>query len=142
MSTNKLKDRILEHLVSPQMIKLNPERKNNKGGWLFEIFLWQTIGKHADQALKDAWAAAQREGVVPSDDELRELDQREDHIVAETDFFSVLAKVSAPRGKFDKEKFFDECAKTFKVDRRKVVAVAAKCTTEGNPALSKSVVEA
>jgi hypothetical protein len=137
-----VKEQIVKHLNSPKLTDLNPDHKSNTGPVLFDIFLWQTVKDYADEQLKKAWTAANEEAVVPTDDRMREtLDRGEDKIVAESNTFSCIVKVTEPRVTFDKDTFLADCAKKFKVPIAKLVGLAKACGKEGKPPLSKRVVE-
>ena len=117
-----------------------PQDEGNLGPLLVEIFAWQEVASYAKKALETCWEAAQKEGAIPTDDELRELSEGE-NIVAESDCFSVLAKVSAPRKNFDRDMFIDVIAHKYKIKKTTLITLAEECKKETVPVLSKRIVE-
>ena len=66
MST-KVKDQVLDHctrILDPKLGIRNPDRKQNTGSALFNVFVWQEISNCADQKLKLAWEALEQTPVM------------------------------------------------------------------------------
>ena len=105
------------------------------------IYYWQEVSTHADKQLKSAWLSAQEAGLVKTDDDMRALGEGE-HIVVDSQAFSVLAKVSKPRELFDRDLFIATLVKKYKLERGRLEAIAENCKVPCKPSLSKSVVEA
>ena len=135
-----LREKIQQDLAA-SVLTLKPQEKGNTGRTIWPIFYWQVVEDIASKGLKQAWEAAATEGVVNSDDQLRALGEGE-HLVVDSNHFSVLASVSKPRLNFDRDLFLDKVAKKYKLDKAKLMVLAESCKVEGKAALSKRVVEA
>ena len=135
-----LREKIQKDLIAAKLTRA-PQDKSNVGPTIWPIFYWQVVEDIASKGLKQAWEAAATEGVVNSDDQLRALGEGE-HLVVDSNHFSVLASVSKPRLNFDRDLFLDKVAKKYKLDKAKLMALAESCKVEGKAALSKRVVEA
>lgn len=121
----------------------NPDWKDKRGRVLYEIFVWQTICSAAEKSLKAAWKAAQTgpEAFIDEDDELRQLGSG-DHIVVDTDCFSVTAKLASERSYFNPEHFADDAVRKWKVKKDDVLRMIEAAKLPGNPSLTKRVLEA
>jgi len=140
----KIKDQLvtgLNNLVTVLAKKAPSDRKSNIGKYLQDIFVWQEVNKLAADSLKEAWATAQTSGALPFDDELRNKGEGE-HIVTESDMFSLVTKVMAPRQNFDRDLFIEKVAKKFKIPVATLTALADASKVDGKAALSKRVLEA
>jgi hypothetical protein len=135
----------LRQKIASGLIKLIPvvktykEHKANSG--LDILYFWQEISVFADNALKESWRSCQERGVIPSDDDMRALGEGE-HIVIDSQLFSVLAKVSKPSERFDRDLFIATLVRKYKLNKAKLEAVADSCKVPCKASLSKSVVEA
>ena len=119
-----------------------PELRKNEGKFYVETFLWQELSSIADKRLKESWAAAQgKDGVIETDDEMRARGTGE-HIVSESGSFSCVAKLSAARKVFDRDRFIATAATTFKVKPAVIIAMLDKCTSDGKLPLNKRILEA
>jgi len=138
-----VRDKILEtaHALvdSPAGVR-NPDRRSNVGRVLFELYLWQELGKEAEDQLKSLWAKAVEEGLIKEDDHYRNLGPGET-IAGESDSFSVLMKVSKARKSLDKEAFLSAVAKKAKIARPALDELWESCSKEGRASLSKRVLE-
>lgn len=130
----------LDTLAEPNGKVLKFKRGDNQGPILGRIYFWQETQKRAKSELEAAWKAAKDEGVVDSDEKLREA-QGEEKILIESDQFTLMAKVDKPRSTFSRDKFIESVAKKYKIDPAKLNAIAAACTTDGLAPLSKRVIE-
>lgn len=144
MSESKeTKTRLVEQLNSLAEVNgrvLKVKRGDNKGPLLGKIYIWQEAEKYAKDQLKAAWKAALDEGIIDTDDKLRE-DEGEERIVMESDQFTAMVKVGTPAKPFSKEKFIEAVAKKYKIDAAKLEALATGCTKDSAAPLSKRIVE-
>lgn len=141
MANSPLKDQLL---VETQYILdkvKNPDRKNNQGAVLFEIFCWQEISKLSEEELRRAWTAAEANGILKADDIYRAKGPGES-IAAESGHFSVLMKVSKPRESIDKEKFLTAVAKKARISLPALEELWDANQKVGKASLSKRVLEA
>lgn len=118
-----------------------PDIKHNVGSYLGEIFTWQTIEKIAGEKLKAAWKSAKESELIPSDDDMREKYDEDEHIVTESDVFSCIVTVGKPQERFDLEKFVGEVARKYKLDPHRLNQLALSCKKKGTAPLSKRVRE-
>jgi hypothetical protein len=123
--------------LAPQVM---PKPKSNTK-CIDVIFYWQEVLSLAEDEVKAAWRAAQEVGLIPSDDDMRALGEGE-HIVVDSQLFSVLAKVSKPSERFDRDLFIATLVKKYKLEKARLEAIAESCKVPSKAALSKSVVEA
>lgn len=121
----------------------NPDWKDKRGRALYEIFVWQTICSAAEKSLKAAWKAAQEgpEAFVDEDETLRELGPG-DHIVVDTDCFSVMAKLASERSYFTPEHFAEAAFRKWKIKKDDVLRMIEASKLPGKPSLTKRVLEA
>ena len=133
------KDRIVKHIDAVRGVVFKAKMSKNEK-LLAEVFLWQEIARIADENLKSAWKNAQIE-FINNDDELRLLGKG-DHIAAEAGNLSCDVKVSNGRYYPDVEAFIKAIVETYKAPLGGVVALAEKSKKEGNPSLSKRILEA
>jgi hypothetical protein len=140
MSIKEMINSTLTKLVTKEV--LAPDR-SNIGRKLYEIYLWQEISKRAKSELDNSWKTAQSPGgqIDKSDEVLRKLDRGE-HIVCESNHFSVLVKIDTPRKTFDLEEFITIVSKKYKVPADKLTAMAEACKKDGTAPLTKRVIEA
>jgi hypothetical protein len=132
----------LQKRVTDLLTTFVPLRKgDNKGSYLADIWVAQEIERQADKALAQAWKRAQDDGVVADDDEMRALGVG-DHLVSESNDFSVTAKVAKGREIFYKGVFIAAVSKKYKIDIVKLNELAEKCVSNGKLPLTKRVVEA
>jgi hypothetical protein len=145
MNRLKVKERLITDLallVDPKSKTINPDAKENAGPMLYSIFAWQEIERYAKERVKRAWEGAQsKDGIIPSDEELRELPTKEERIVAETNSFSCLVKIGEPQNRFDKDLFLDEVARRYKIKREKLEEIAEGCVKPTNASITKRVIE-
>lgn len=121
----------------------NPDRKSNNGTYLYRIWFWQTINGIAKKELEKAWKEAQDNGVVPTDDVLRDKYEGGDEtIVADSDCFSCSIKVAEAGQRFDLETFLENISRKFKIPMPKLVAISADSKKPVTAALTKKVLEA
>lgn len=120
----------------------NPDRKDNVGALLFDVFYWQELKALADKQLETAWGALVSEGLLESDDSLRSTAAIGDTLVTESPHFSVLVKLSSPRAVPDKTAFFKAVAKASKLPVAKLEALWQASSKPSKPSLSKKVLEA
>ena len=122
----------------------NPDRKDksNAGRMLHEIWIWQECASLAASAEKAAWQAAQLgdHSLIPPDAELRE--DTGESIVADSDSYSCLVRVDAPRATFDKETFIAIVSREYKIPAAELLRVVERSTKEGTAPLTKRVVPA
>ena len=123
-----------------KMVK-RPDSKHNVGRYLGEIFTWQTISKIADAKLKAAWKAAEDDDLIPADDDMREKYDEDEHIVTESDHFSMIVTVGKPRATLDQEKFIGEVARKYKLDQDRLGQLAKTCVKESKAPLTKRIRE-
>ena len=141
MAREMYKVALSEHMTNLQKFVKRPDGKDNKGSYLGEIFTWQEVSKFADDHLKQAWKAAQENGLIPADDDMREKYDNDEHIVTESNAFSCIVTVGKPRESFDQEKFIGEVAKKYKIDPVRLATLAATCKKEGKAPLTKRIRE-
>lgn len=116
--------------------------RRNSDALLFEIRKWQEAKSLSERRLKEAWALAEAEGLVKSDDELRELEKGSIHIVTEAGRFSVTAQVGEGMSLIDPEALQATLVTRFKVTPvRAANAIAASMKTT-KARLTKRVLEA
>lgn len=138
-----IKDKILEVIHgavdSPQGVK-NPDRRDNQGQHLFELFYWQELSKEADTQVGKLWEKAIEERLLKADDYYRNLGAGE-IIGLESEYFSCLMKVSSPRKTIDKEKFLAAVAKKAKLPVSTLEKLWEDNQKEGKASLSKRILE-
>lgn len=120
------------HVASPD--------KSNVGGYLADVYLWETVADLAEKKREEAWRALTSNKFVPPDDTLRETVDGES-IVVRTPYFIVHAKVSNPRSIFDRDTFIQKVSEKFKISKPKLIELAAKCVSQTRAPLSKRVLE-
>jgi hypothetical protein len=144
MSNNERAQAIIdavEELLNPRGgINKVSRNDSNAAPYLRDVFFWQTIGTLAAAKEEAAWKAAQAANLLPSDEKLRENVEGE-KIVAESEHYSCIVKVSKPRNNFDKETFLATVARKFKVPLQKLLAIYDASMKEGKAPLSKRVLE-
>ena len=134
--TAKVADRVKDALDEIQP----PRGANYKA--LFEIAKWQAVCKLGETSLKAAWKSAQtEEGVIDSDDELRERGEGT-HIVLEQGRFSATAKVSAPRKTVDMDALTDYMRERHGISPADFVRAIEACKKTGTAPLEKRCLEA
>lgn len=139
----KIKAQVLDKLnemVGPDGGFVKLKRTDNKGPHLWPIYFWQEVSKYSEKQLKAAWTRTQDAQLVPNDDELRTLSGEQ--ILQESEQFSVVVDVGAPRETFSKDQFVEAVAKKYKLDPAKLNAIAATCISKSKAPLSKKVLEA
>lgn len=107
---------------------------------LTSILVWQETLRIAAAKFKAAWDYPQSEGILPTDDVMRQLGEGE-HVVERAGNIVLMAKVSKPREGFDRDLFIRRVAKKYKLPISDIEELAEASYTEGNPSLSKRVVE-
>lgn len=131
----------LEDLRNPKRGVCRPAKGDNRDPILADIFIAQEAKAWADKRLKKAWAAAQAEGVVPDDRDLREFGKGE-HIVCDSSQFSCIVAVQSPRDNFNKELFIEAVSEKFKINASKLKGLADCCVSKSAAPLSKKILEA
>jgi DNA repair exonuclease SbcCD nuclease subunit len=144
-ASGEIKSRITRRLdelsvPSSTLLQLRSIRGDNLNPALAEIYFWQEVEAHAKAKLKASWETAVREGMVPSDDKLRESEG--ESIVAESENFSVVTTVKKSSQRFDKDIFIGAVARKFRIDRAKLEKLAGITTKDSAPALTKRILEA
>lgn len=136
-----LKNRIEDYVLSIDQAVPNPERKKTGvGANLYEVFVWQTIHKLAEGLHKKAYKKAQP-APIPADDTMRSMGKG-DWIITESSFFSLTAKVTEPRKTFNLDLFLAQLHENYDIPVPELSELAANCKSEGNPVLTKRVLEA
>jgi hypothetical protein len=120
-------------------VQYTAKRKTNSGV-LFDIRKWQEAKSMAEKNLKQAWADAQAEGLVTTDDDMRALGEGT-HVVTESGPFSVTAKVSTARSSIDADLLLSAIVSHFKCTPLVALNVIERGKKEGKPALEKRVLE-
>lgn len=123
----------------------NPEgkRRSNSGDIFFRLHMAQEMKRQADEMAKKAWADAVAEGLVDPDDKIKEAHDVGTHIIAESDCFSVTAKISAPRKSIDVEAFVARLARSkYRVPLAITMQMIEETKKEGSKVLEKRVLEA
>jgi len=123
-------------------IVMTSKPRRNSEGMLFEIRKWQEAKALADRKLKAAWEAAEAEGLVSSDDELRKLAVGSAHIVAESGRFSATAQVAEGGEYLDPERLAHFIARRFKVSSERAARVVKDAKVRTKSRLTKRVLEA
>jgi hypothetical protein len=141
MAKEAYKIALSEHMTNLQKFVKRPDGKDNKGSYLGEIFTWQEIGKYADDRLKQAWRAVVENDLIPADDDMRERYDEDEHIVVESNAFSMIVTVGKPRETFDQEKFIATVARKYKIDLQRLEQLAATCKKESRAPLTKRIRE-
>ena len=141
--SKKYKDRLHDELAYLGTSRLvpRPDSKHNVGSYLGEIFTWQEVGKLADEKLKKAWKAAVEDDLIPSDEAMREKYDQDEHIVAESNAFSMIVTVGKPRETFDLEAFVSEVSRKWKINAVVLTKLAAGCKKSGTAPLTKRIRE-
>lgn len=141
MPTIKTKDRLMEALTAlPGLVR--HRNGDNRGPMLGKLFIWQETKKFAEEQLKAAWLEAAAEDLLEPDDVLREGTPGEEHIVVESNQFSVVVKVDKPRQTFSRDKFIATVARRFKLDPAQLDTIAKTCMVDSAAPLHKSILEA
>lgn len=147
MAKRKGTEKTMKEFVQDQMHAARtefgvPDKKDNAGPMLADVFFWQEVSAMAEKALKEAWAALQGEdGFIGDDDALRDLGPGE-QIVAESGSFSCLIKVTEPRKSFSREDFIWNISKRFKAKKEDLEKIAESSMKAGKASLTKRIVEA
>src|SRR5262249_15723758 len=110
-------------------LKQAPVDSSNNAHYIWSIFYWQVVSENATKALKSAWERAVADGVVENDDQLRALGAGE-HMLIDTNHFSVLASITKPRMLFDRDLFVEKVARKYKLEKSKLRAMAEECKVE------------
>lgn len=133
----------LDGLTARGGVLPSPKRGDNIEPYLADIYVAQEVKKWAEDRLKRAWARAQddKDGVAPSDDQLRKTGKGEE-IIIESGHFSMTVKVDTPRQSFDRKAFVAQVAKRYKLPLDKLDALADECVVKTAPPLTKRVLEA
>lgn len=127
---------IIQMLASP----INPDRSSS-GKVLWNVYFWQVVGEIAAEKEKAAWKELQKAGgLVDDDDKLRSLSKGE-HIAAESNKFTAMITVAAPRLNFDRDEFVAEVARKYRVAKKKLEALVEKCKHPGAAPLTKRIIE-
>jgi hypothetical protein len=117
-----------------------PLRMSNVDTLMCDVYIWQEVMIHAkkkyDNAMKDLAT------LVSSDDKMRSKGAG-DHTVESGTNFAMVAKVSNPANRFDKDKFISAVARKFRVNLDKLVKLAESDDSkkEVSAALSKKIIE-
>lgn len=138
--TALLKDQILQYVLDAADKVKNPDRKSNEGKMLFEIYVFQELSKAAAEGLDDAWAKAQKEGILKADDTYRAKGSGE-HLVTETDHFSVLMTVKDGAERHDKDMLLTALARKTKLPISTLTTIYDAAKKKGKNSLSKRVLE-
>ena len=135
----------LEHHIAamkdPKTGVVRCKRGDNLDPYFGRIWLAQELKSWAESELKAAWSAAQDDGLIEPDDELR-AKGRGTHLVSDSASFSCTAKIDSPRGGFDKEQFILAVAKQYRIPLEELNAMAEGCKKDGTPPLTKRILEA
>jgi hypothetical protein len=75
---------------------VNPDAKSNTGRLLGEAFMWDRIEAYAAQRSEAAWAALEKEELVPNKKTL----SPGDHQLAQSPSFAIFARVTQPVKRF------------------------------------------
>lgn len=113
---------------------------SNIGGYLSDVFLWETVADLAKKKSEEAWKALVSNKMIPPDDTMRENINGE-AIAVKTSKFQVFIKVSNPRTIFDKDAFINKAAEKFKISKPKLIELSQQCVSQTRPPLSKRVLE-
>lgn len=115
--------------------------KSNAGPILAEIYKWQEACDYAKKRLEAAWKEAQAKGgVVPADDDIRDMEPGE-HIIAKGKVFACFVKLNNPSNRFDKETFIRKLSKKYKISIDDLEALAKVSTIEAKGQLTKKIIE-
>jgi len=128
--------------ITKALYKLNVKSpdQSNVGGYLADVYLWETIEKLAKGKAEDAWRSLVREHIIPADDTLRE-NVIGRFISTKTDHFIVEVEIKNPRSLFDKEEFIKKVSAEFKIPKHKLDELAATTISHTRAPLTKRVLE-
>jgi len=136
-------DRLTEYLSAIGTTKsgvVNPDRKDNLGNILGDIYTWQTVKRLADKRLALAWADLQgKDGAIADDDTLREQCEIGELVLADTEHFTAYATVHDVRHVFDMASFIRNVAKRWKIREATLQDMAVGSTKPTKRVLSKRV---
>lgn len=136
-----IKDRLDERLVELPDKVLRARNGDNLGPVLGTVYVWQETLAYAKKELETAWKHLVTQNLIDSDEVLKAEGPGEEHILTESNSFSVIAKVSSPRKVFSKDKFIVAVARKYKLDPAKLTDLAETCMSESSPPLHKRVLE-
>lgn len=134
-------EQALLQLPKPEAGHVRRYRNDNKGPLLSDIYVWQTVAKFAADKLKKAWTAAQAEGLIPADDELRSQGTGQ-HIIAESRGFSATAEVKNPPKQFNADTFLALLSRRYHIELSTLKGLLEQSKIDGTAPLSKRVLEA
>jgi hypothetical protein len=130
----------MEALVDPRGRVLKINTKDKLGPLIGRLFVWQEAEHYAKDRLKETWKEVYDEGVIPSDEALRETPGA--RYLGRAGQFSILTEVSAPQQRFQLETFITEVARKYKLNPIALKALAEVCREPSKAPLKKTVVEA
>lgn len=82
--------------IVASLIDMNPDKRDNKGRILAEMYLYDELEKYAAAKSKDLWAQAEAQNIYDA----KELNEGS-HILSESPHFVLTADVSKPVNRFD-----------------------------------------
>ncbi|MCI0557510.1 MAG: hypothetical protein MN733_03365 [Nitrososphaera sp.] len=118
----------------------NPDEKDNQGAFLGPIYLWSVVADIAKDRISSAWKSLEENGLIPADDALRTQISGEE-VITSSPSFALQVKVTNPRSTFDKDMFIECASVKFKIDKHKLVELAATCNKSSKSPLTKKVIE-
>ena len=133
-----IREKINDDLIDANISRA-PKDNSNTGAYLWPVFYWQTVEDIASDQLKLAYKNGV--SVFGTDDVMRGRGEGE-HLIADSNCFSMLATVTKPRQSFDKDLFIAKLCKRYKLERSKLEVIAGECMHPTKAPLSKRVVEA
>lgn len=124
-----------------RLIRLQPVNpdKTNTSSFLARIFYWSNAKKYADDQIKATFKELVDEGLIESDDKLREA--AETKVILESPSFKLLAKVNPPRKSFDKDLFINLVHEQCGVSKLKLKKLAEESYSLSKAPLTKQVIE-
>jgi hypothetical protein len=131
----------LEALVEPRGRVLKISTKDTLGPLIGRLFVWQETEHYAKERLKETWKEVYDEGIIPSDDALREAGYTS-ALAADSAQFSIITEVGTPQQRFQLEMFITEVAHRFKLSPNALKVLAEHCREPSKAPLKKTVVEA
>jgi len=113
---------------------------SNTGGYIADVYFWETIEKLAAGKAEDAWRSLARERIIPGDETLRENVVGR-FISAKTDHFIVEVEIKNPRSLFNKDEFIKKVSAEYGISKHKLDELAATTITQTRAPLTKRVLE-
>jgi hypothetical protein len=116
----------------------NPDAKSNTGRLLGEAFMWDRIEAYAAQRAEAAWAALEKEELVPDKKTLTPGD----HQLAQSPSFAIFARVTQPVKRFSGDELAILLAKSkYKVPVSTTKELIDQAKVPTNPMVSMKIVE-